>query len=173
MISRAVSLALIVMLLGQGCGRSGGSIEEKRADSTGPVIATASVTASRCDGEGDQRQNVKVTPRKAAVGERIDFHGGCFSEFFEPDDESSVGIGGFVGPNGRASIYNPKGCPFKAFGKGGYRLTPSGSMRGYLIIPASGQCRFEDEKRSVVPGKYRLIVGCYSCGVGSVTVTRK
>lgn len=175
---RNVTALVLAGMLLSGCPRSGGMTNSGREGATvAPLIASSPSRAARCKGTdgkfrfGDFR-DVIVTPRRAAVGDRVEFRGGCLPKIYARGEPNDISITGFMGSDGRSTRRSAQGCPFRAGAEGRYQLTRWGSMRGHFIVPAIGVCSFETKERPVGPGAYRLVVGCQSCGVANFRVTK-
>jgi hypothetical protein len=121
------------------------------------------------DASGGYLPTLRLSPDPSAVGETVTVHGEHFSGKCWPYGPGRWDLYLFLA-SGRA----PPGCELVAELGDVARVAKDGRVGGQFIVPRAGLCRMDlhnpPRQPRVVPGRYRVTMGCPACSVGTFTV---
>jgi hypothetical protein len=126
----------------------------------------ASALRRKLRAKGRCEPHLVLMPTEGPVGTRVVFVGDCFAGPYWAEDVLHGAYGMFL-------LRDLAGCeqivgaePFEI------RRAPGGRVRGSFTVGSEGGCFQSDgPPRAVVPGAYRLGLGCHACLVATFRIT--
>lgn len=117
--------------------------------------------------ESGKSSQLQLDPERGPIGTRVLIQGDGYK-------------GLRVDSNGRIAAYGialvrtfyKSGCELLGFSKHKVQVSQAGQLSGWFIVPPQGDCAQIGTNQRVHPGKYEVIPGCHTCGVGTFKVTK-
>lgn len=121
----------------------------------------------------ESRPHLTLIPDHGPVGTRVTLVGDCFlGKLWKHLGGYSVSLLGELNNEGQvAGPGEALSCELITFGDDVDWRVRNGRGFGHFTVPAGGGCFQSDQEAAVVPGTYRVIVGCHACTLARFSVT--